>query len=119
MVETDITRKITLSIAGFPEEKTDNLEDFLDSKLFKAGEWDIEYGLNTDEYPIVCIFKETGTLTIYPGCYTLPNGDPGYPDEYEDNLEVDEDYVKEHFEQFLETNGLSDVEFVVEQDEDY
>lgn len=119
MTEYDITRKITLTIAGFPEDKTDQLEDFLDSK-FEPGEWDLEYELNTNEYSITCIYTETGTLKMYPGCHTLPNGDPGYPDEYEDDLQVDEDMVEELFEEFLNTNGLQDdVDFSITQKEDW
>lgn len=114
MIEYELSRKIIVTFTGFPEESEEDLEDFLDSDIFKAGEWEIVYG---DE--LECTFTETGTLTVYPGRMYMDNGDPGYPDEYEDNLEVDEDYVRDEVQKFLDSKELEDVTFTVVQNEDY
>lgn len=109
-----IVGKVTLKISGLPEDKTDVLEEFLTEAFQKEGTWDFSYGLESDNYPVVAIFTEVGTETVYPGCYYMPNGDPGYPDEYDDDLCIDDYLVDEYFNTFCTRNGLQDVEYLTD-----
>lgn len=104
-----IRSKITLDITGFPDEKTDALEDFFDNS-FHAGEWEFYYDLNGD---IKAVFTEDGTETVIEECLTLPNGDPGYPEEREHDLMVYPEIIEEYFEAFCRKNGLQDVEYSI------
>ena len=61
------------------ESCVEALADFLEES-FEDGEFTTEKG--------EIIYTEIGTVDVYPGCYTMPNGDPGYPDETEEHFEV-------------------------------
>ena len=59
----------------------------------------------TDEYEyefcLKLIYSVDGVNTIYPGCHTLPNGDPGYPDECDSELNHDLDEINQYDKDLL------------------
>lgn len=111
----DIRRKITVEING-KEKQVEALHEALAGHF--SCDWDMEYELTTDEYPYTLIGIEDGVETVYPGCYTLSNGDPGYPDEYEDNLEVCEDDVEQFIDEFAKARSY-EFEYYVSSADDY
>ena len=118
MHKRDIKRKVVVEINGeekYVEKLFDSLCGMLNSPTC---ELDKEYGLTTDEYPYKFIIVETGVETVYPGCYTLPNGDPGYPDEYDDNLAICDDTIEEYISEFMEANNC-EFEYYVSQNDEY
>lgn len=98
------------------------------SKVFEAVEKTKYYGiededgvevdlLSTDEalvtIPIYCEVEEHFTK----GCYTLPNGDPGYPDEYD--VEVKGDYKEFNKNLAAATVRVEDIDSTWDDEEVY
>lgn len=69
------------------------------SDEFSEGDWDYQFEKN-GKLSIIC--KEGGFGKVYPGCRTLPNGDPGYPDDYEFEFEIYDGSVEEEIEKFMD-----------------
>jgi hypothetical protein len=72
------------------EEALATLNKFLDFAGVKAVPKINQY-LKVIEIEGINLFHADGgwgvSKTVYiPGCHTLPNGDPGYPDEWEDEI---------------------------------
>lgn len=114
----EIIRKVTVDING-KEKQVEALYEALCSMFgSKTCEWDMEYNLTTDDYAYTIKAKETGVETVYPGCYTLSNGDPGYPDEYADDLGLYEESVTDFIDEFAESRNY-EFEYFVNSVDDY
>lgn len=104
--ERDIRRKISINITG----KEEQIEKLHEALVGEFGSCECELEKKTSEDPCECeiTLVETGTETVYPGCMYMNNGDPGYPDEYEDTLELYDGAVEEFIAEYMDDN---DVEF--------
>lgn len=63
--------------------------------------------IDSDEDEVYIGLYESAEYTYYPGCYTLSNGDPGYPDEWDSDLELyDKDVVYEIIQDVEHKSGI-------------
>jgi len=108
-----IKRIITINING-DEEHVQKLTDYL-TESFKDCEVDKEEGR---DYSFSIEISETGTEKCWPGCYTLPNGDPGYPDEYEDDLEIFDSIVADEVEKFTSIHPDMEFDYTITQEDE-
>lgn len=113
-----IKRTITVDING-EESKVEALYEALHAMFGSPTcTWEMEYQLNTNNYLYTIIGEETGTETVYPGCYTLSNGDPGYPTEYEDDLALYADTVEEFISEFADSHNTEFDYYVDSEDKE-
>lgn len=83
------------------ESCVEELADYL-IEAFTDGEFE------TDKNTI--IYTEIGSVDYYPGCYTMPNGDPGYPDETEEHFEVCTDDLEDAIDSWI---GEKEVDYYI------
>ena len=92
---------ITVKIKAEEEQYVTELVDKLETE-FPAADWDYNYIVvngELDHYEITGV--ETAIGSFYPGVLTLPNGDPGYPDEFDVEFECYEGDVEDLIEHFV------------------
>ena len=123
----------TIKMEAYAESLTDSdvkvdIEDLMEDRLMKflaancVGIDDCEGEFTDEDEGVYAVtIKQYGEGTFYPGCRTLSNGDPGYPDEVDMEVLYDED-VKDLIKEFnktLESEGIRLVTESVTADWEY
>jgi len=115
MIEYDVKRTVKIYLDA-DEDQKEKLFDFLVGIFKSTCDLDEE---GTTQGSYVITISQIGVEKCYPGCYTLPNGDPGYPDEYEDNLDLYDSVVEEYLEKYRNTlEDPNEFNYTVDQDDE-
>lgn len=102
--EHEIRRTVTVELSDIEGEELDKLLEYLSAKLPK--DCDCDLSRSTEDGSATLEIVESGTEQVWPGVRTFSNGDPGYPDEYEDDLELYEEDVRDMLSKYEDENNF-------------
>ena len=113
MSKVKVEERIIIDLTA-TEEICDELTRFL---MDKFPDNNIEVGvLSETEFEITTTCYGEGNY--YPGCRTLPNGDPGYPDEWEAEFDLYEEDIESSVEEFVGEHDY-DIEWFVYSEKEF
>lgn len=92
-------QRITIKVTAEKAEYVEGLCDYIKENYPDV---DVDFSERKDYYEITA--SESGEAHFYPGRMTLANGDPGYPDEWDDNFEMYEGDIEELIEKYVSEN---------------